>query len=91
MILAFVSTLLLGIFTAPSILVAIGLLIVGYALGDRILTALSFLFLPCFLVVFYYAFNVYLDYKTWVIAGSGVLLLVVRWIARHCQPEEVAA
>ena len=91
LILAFLSTLLLGIFTTPGIPVAIGLLIVGYAFGDRILTALSFLFLPCFLVVFYYAPNVDLAYKSWVITGSGVLLLVVRWIAGRCQPDEVAA
>ena len=90
LILAFVSTLLLGIFTTPGILVAIGLLVVGYAFGDRILTALSFLFLPCFLVVFYYALNVDLVYKSWVIAGSGALLLAIRWIAGCCQPEEVA-
>lgn len=91
LILAFISTLLLGIFTTPGIPVAIGLLIVGYALGDRILTALSFLFLPCFLVVFYYALNVDLAYKSWVIAGSGVLLLAVRWITGRCQPEKEAA
>ena len=91
LILAFVLTLLLAIFTTPGILVAIGLLIVGYAFGDRILTALSFLFLPCFLVVFYYALNVDLAYKSWVIAGSGVLLLVARWITGRCQPEEMPA
>ncbi len=91
LILAFVFTLLLGIFTTPGILVAIGLLIVGYAFGDRILAALSLLFLPCFLFVFYYALNVDFAYKSWVIAGSGVLLLVVRWIAGRCQPDEVAA
>ena len=90
LILAIVSTILLGIFTTPGILVAVGLLIVGYAFGDRILTALSYLFVPCFLVFFYYALNVDLAHKSWVIAGSGVLLLVVRWIAGHCQPKEVA-
>ncbi len=90
LILAIVSTILLGIFTTPGIPVAVGLLIVGYAFGDRILTALSYLFVPCFLVFFYYALNVDLAHKSWVIAGSGVLLLVVRWIAGHCQPKEVA-
>jgi hypothetical protein len=90
MILAIVSTLLLGIFTTPGILVAIALLFVGYAFGDRILTPLSYLFLPCFLVLFYYALNVDLAHKSWIIGGSGVILLIVRWIAGHCQPEEVA-
>jgi len=90
LILAIVSTILLGIFTTPGIPVAVGLLIVGYAFGDRILTALSYLFVPCFLVFFYYALNVDLANKSWVIAGSGVLLLVVRWIVGRCQPKEVA-
>jgi len=66
------------------------LLFVGYAFGDRILTPLSYLFLPCFLVLFYYALNVDLAHKSWIIGGSGVILLIVRWIAGHCQPEEVA-
>lgn len=81
LILAVISTLLLGIFTSPGILVAIGLLIVGYAFDDRILTGFSFLFLICFLVLFYYALNIDLAHKSWVIAGSGVLLLIVRWLA----------
>ena len=90
LIIAIVSTLLLGIFTSPGILVAIGLLTIGYAFCGRMLTALSFLFLPCFLVFFYYALNVDLAHKSWIIGGSGVLLLLVRWIASRCQPAEVA-
>ena len=89
LICAIVSTVLLGIFSTPGILVAIGLLILGYAFGDRILMALSYLFLPCFLVVFYYALNIDLAYKSWVIASSGTLLLVVRWIAGRLRPGEV--
>jgi hypothetical protein len=81
LILAVISTVLLGIFTTPGILAAIGLLIVGYAFDDRILTGFSFLFLICFLVVFYYTLNIDLAHKSWVIGGSGVLLLVVRWLA----------
>jgi hypothetical protein len=81
LILAVISTIFLGIFTTPGILVALGLLIVGYAFDDRILTGFSFLFLICFLVLFYYALNIDLAHKSWVIAGSGVLLLVVRWLA----------
>ena len=89
LILAVLSTLLLGIFTTPGILVAIGLLIVGYSLDDHILTGFSYLFLICFLVVFYYALDVDLAHKSWVIAGSGVLLLIVRWIAGRFEVGEV--
>jgi len=88
LIVAVVATILLGIFTTPGVLVAIGLLVAGYAFGDRALTALSYLFLPCFLVVFYYAMDVNLAHKSWIVAGSGLILLVVRWIARKYAPVE---
>jgi uncharacterized membrane protein len=89
LILAVISTILLGVFTTPGILVAIGLLVVGYSFDDPILTELSYLFLVCFLVVFYYALGVDLAHKSWVITGSGVLLLIVRWIARRFESGDV--
>jgi len=88
LLLAVLSTIMLSIFTTPGILVAIGLLVMGYALGDHILTTLSYLFLVCFLVVFYYSLNIDLAHKSWVVAGSGVALLVVRWIAGYYRPKE---
>ncbi len=88
LILAIASTILSGAFTTPGILVAIALLVVGHAFGDRILMVMSFLFLPCFLVLFYYALNIDLAHKSWVIAGSGALLLVVRWVAGRFPPKE---
>jgi uncharacterized membrane protein len=89
LILAVLSTILLGIVTTPGILVAIGLLIVGYAFDDRILTGLSYLFLLCFLVVFYYTLNIDLATKSWVIGGSGVVLLIVRWISGRFKLEGI--
>ncbi len=89
MILALAATVLLDIFTTPGILVAIALLILGYAFGDRILASLAYLFLPCFLIVFYYALHIDLAYKSYVVAGSGLLLLVVRQILKYVQPKEV--
>lgn len=81
-------TILLGTFTTPGILVAMGLLVLGYAFGDRILTGLSYLFLPAFLVVFYYVLNLNLAYKSYVIAGSGILFLMGRWIAGFIQQQQ---
>jgi hypothetical protein len=86
---AVLSTILLGIVTTPGILVAFGLLIVGYAFDDRILTGLSYLFLLCFLVVFYYTLNIDLASKSWVIGGSGVVLLIVRWISGRFKLEGI--
>jgi|GEM_PF-2001253 len=91
LIVAVVAILLLGIFTTPGILVAIGLLIAGYAFGDRALTALAYLFLPCFLVVFYYAMNISLAHKSWMVAGSGLILLAVRWLLQQRASQEVAS
>jgi hypothetical protein len=46
---------------------------------------------PGFLVLYYYALNVDLASKSWILAGSGLILLAIRWIAgRFCQPEEEA-
>lgn len=90
LILAVLSTILLGIFTTPGVLVAIGLLVLGYAFDDTVLSGLSYVFMPCFLVLFYYALNIDLAHKSWVIAGSGVILLVVRQIAAQCRPGEVS-
>jgi hypothetical protein len=86
---AVVAALLLGIFATPGILVAIGLLIAGYAFGDRFLTTLAYLFLPCFLVVFYYAMNVSLAHKSWMVAGSGLILLAIRWLLQQRASKEV--
>jgi hypothetical protein len=91
LIVAMVATLLLGFFTTPGVLVAVGLLIAGYAFGDRALTALAYLFLPCFLVVFYYAMNVSLAQKSGMIAGSGLILLLVRFLIQRYAPKEVEA
>jgi len=90
LILAIVSTILLGVFTTPGILVAIGLLTLGYAIGDRILIGLSYVFGPLFLFYYYYSLTIDLAHKSWIIAGSGLLLLAVRWIVTRWQPEEVA-
>ncbi|MCI5163410.1 MAG: DUF4401 domain-containing protein [Candidatus Electrothrix sp. AX5] len=89
MMLALVATALLGIFTTPGILVAIALLIMGRAFDDRILTGLAYLFLPCFLIVFYYALHIDLAYKSYIVAGSGLLLLAVRWMLQYLQTREV--
>jgi uncharacterized membrane protein len=89
MILAIVTTVLLGAFTTPGLLVAIGLIIIGYAFEDYLLSALAYIFLIYFLIIFYYALNIDLAHKSWIIAGSGILLLYVRRIASQFEPKEV--
>lgn len=89
MVLAVAATILLGIFSTPGILVVIGLLVLGYGLDEKMLTWLAYAFLPVFLVVFYYNLNIDLAYKSYIIAGSGAILLGVRWIVSKLMPKEV--
>jgi hypothetical protein len=83
------SIVLLGVFTNPGILGALGLLIIGYAQDDPILTGIAALFLPYFLFMFYYTMQVDLAYKAAVIAGSGLVLLLTFALLGHMAPEEV--
>jgi len=89
MILALGATIFLGIFSTPGILVVIGLLVLGYSLDEWILTWLAYVFLPVFLIVFYYNLQISLEYKSYIIMGSGLILLGVRWIAGRLMPKEV--
>jgi len=88
-VIAITFTILLGIFTTPGVLAAASLLIIGYAYGDYILTALAYLFLPSFIIVFYYALNIDLAHKSYVIAGSGAVLLILRFVLGYMAPREV--
>ena len=88
LLLALAAIILLGIFTTPGIPTAIALLVLGYAFGDRILTSLAYLFLPCFLIVFYYALHIDLAYKSFIVSGSGLLLLAVRLMLQYLQPKQ---
>jgi uncharacterized membrane protein len=65
--------------------------VIGYAFDDREVTALAYLFLICFLVLFYYALNIDLAHKAWVIAGSGALLLALRQLAGRGARKEGAS
>lgn len=74
----------LAAFTTPGVLVAMLLLFIGRAACLRPVEVLGWLFLAGFLFLFYYAMNVSLAHKSWVITGSGVLLLLLRPLAGLC-------
>jgi uncharacterized membrane protein len=72
------ATFAFGAITNPGILAAVGLLVMGYALGDKLLAGLGLVYLPAFIVVYYYDMDVDLAYKSYILAGSGLILLLVR-------------
>ncbi|MCP4195429.1 MAG: DUF4401 domain-containing protein [Planctomycetaceae bacterium] len=54
------------------------MLVLGYARNDRYLLSIGILFFPVFIVVFYYEWQFSLFIKSWILMGSGAVLLVTR-------------
>jgi len=88
--LAVVTIVLLTAFTTPGIVVALLLLLIAHAEDNRVMSALAYLFLAGFLFLFYYSLHVDLAQKSWIIAGSGVLMFVIRWFAGRISAKEAA-
>lgn len=85
------GTLVLAVFTTPGVLVALGLLVLGFSRDEKRITLLGWVFLGVFLVLYYYALDVTLAYKSVVLIGSGMLALAARWGLRRWskrEPEE---
>lgn len=80
--LAVAATVCLACFTTPGTLAALGLMILGYASNDRYLLATGVLFFPVFIIVFYYEWDLSLLVKSWIMLGSGAVLLTARWLLR---------
>lgn len=76
---AAVVTVMLSIVSTPGILAGIGLAVLGYARRDAVVLSLGLIFMPVFIVAYYYDLNVDLRTKSWIMAGSGVVLLGARW------------
>ena len=76
LLLACIGALLLGIISAPSILFAIALMVLGYAKHEKKLTIIGGLLMPVFLFYYYYNLEVSLLVKSLILIGSGMVLLV---------------
>lgn len=79
-VVALVATLLLGTFTAPGLLAAIGLLVLGYHRRERLLVGLGVAAFAGFLWDFYYSLEMDLGTKSALLMASGALLLAARWV-----------
>ena len=75
---AVAGTVALAAVSTPGLLAAGGLLALGYALRERKLEGLSLLFIPIFLFVFYYHLDLTLLRKSYLLAASGAVLLLIR-------------
>jgi hypothetical protein len=74
---------LLGLLSAPGILAAVGVTILGHLERDFILRSLGLLFLPVYLVAFYYNLDTSLLAKSGILIASGAILWGARWYLRE--------
>ena len=81
--LAVMGAALLGLISAPGILLAITLMVLGYARHERLLLATGAALIPVFLFLYYYQLDMTLLQKSGVLVGSGALLLAARLYLRH--------
>lgn len=74
MLLAAGACAVIGVLSAPGVLAAIGILLLGHLERDNLLRSLGLLFLPVYLVAFYYDLNTTLLVKSGMLVGSGLVL-----------------
>ncbi len=83
LLLASSASILLGVISAPGIILSIGLMILGYAKHEKLLMILGGLLMPVFLFLYYYNLDISLMQKSAILAGSGVLLLAGRGYLKY--------
>jgi hypothetical protein len=65
---------------SPGILGALLVLLVGFRGGNRLLTGLAAIFLAVFIIAFYYNLELTLLVKSFMLIGSGVIILALRYV-----------
>lgn len=78
LILAALGAALLGIVSAPGVILSICLMVLGYAKHEKLLLLMGILLMPVFIFLYYYNLDISLMAKSGVLVGSGALLLVGR-------------
>jgi hypothetical protein len=73
------GTALLALVAPPGLFAALGLLVLGHALADRLVLGIGVIFVPAYLVQYYYELELPLDRKAYLLMASGLILLAVRW------------
>ncbi|PCJ95615.1 MAG: hypothetical protein COA45_12165 [Zetaproteobacteria bacterium] len=77
--LACLGAVLMGVISAPGIILSIILMVLGYAKHEKIMVTMGALLVPVFLFFYYYNLDISLMEKSGVLVGSGITLLVGRF------------
>ena len=78
LVLTSLGVVLLGLISAPGILLTIGLMVFGYATHEKKLITTGALLMPVFLFLYYYNLDISLLQKSAILIGSGGVLLAGR-------------
>jgi len=89
LIIVIMGVIALGFLSATGILLALILLVLGRAKYDKFLYILGGLFLGIFLFFYYYSLSLTLAYKSAILVGSGILLLMGSWYVKSKYIQEV--
>lgn len=90
LIITIIGVIALGFLSTTGILLALILLVLGRAKYDQFLYIVGGLFLGVFLFFYYYSLSLTLAYKSAILVGSGVLLLLGSWYVKSRYIQEVA-
>ncbi|GAK61371.1 hypothetical protein U27_01271 [Candidatus Vecturithrix granuli] len=87
----FIGTVIVSIpfYSAPGVIAALLVLLIGFQRGNRLLMGLAFTFLAIFLVAFYYYLDLTLLAKSMILIISGIGLIGLRFLFKQFvqQPE----
>jgi uncharacterized membrane protein len=75
--------LIVAVLKAPGLIMALLLLLLGFARSDRVLLGVAIGFFVVFLAAFFYGIEVTLLTKSLVLVAAGALLLVARIVLKH--------
>lgn len=74
------TTTILGVVSTPGILASFGIILMAQSRLDRWLSLLGLIGFAVFIFFFYYLMALPLDQKSYLLMGSGALLLAVRYL-----------
>ena len=83
LVMASTGAVILGLISAPGILLAIGLMVLGYAKHEEHLMIGGALLMPVFLFFYYYNLDISLMQKSGTLMGSGIVLLAGSLYMKH--------
>lgn len=74
------SMAILAALSVHGVLLAVSLMAMGHVRHDRVLWVIGLIYLPLYLVAFYYTLDATLLTKSYMLIGSGIAILTVRYV-----------